>query len=238
MTITAQSFPNAAGQEKAMRSKIFTIQVLRGFDMKRPQGAGGHQQREMQPFFHFQFYTFEYTSPVAAGANNPQFDIKRQFEVELNDQLIDYVKSQVLKIDLIDESVELANGASDYIGSVRIPLKGLSITSTMVEEIVDAFPVRDASGAETGRLEVKVSCRDYQGLSSDMIGGGGETFVMSKFQEREVIGRIAEKFAFSEMQSIDMIFDMLIEPGGMDLTRVSKKRFRDYILEITDRVRQ
>ena len=34
-----------------------------------------------------------------------------------------------------------------------------------------------------------------------------------------------------------MIFDMLIEPGEMDLSRVSKKRFRDYILEITDRVR-
>jgi hypothetical protein len=39
----------------------------------------------MQPFFHFQFYTFEYTSPVAAGGANPQFDIKRQFETELTD---------------------------------------------------------------------------------------------------------------------------------------------------------
>jgi hypothetical protein len=116
----------------------------------------GQAQREMQAFFHFQFYTFEYTSPVAAGGSNPQFDIKRQFEVELNDQLIDYVKSQVLKIDLIDESVDLAHGASDYIGSVRIPLKALNITSNLIEELVDAFPVRDASGAETGRLEVKV----------------------------------------------------------------------------------
>jgi hypothetical protein len=158
--------------------------------------------------------------------------------VELNDQLLDYVKSQVLKIDLIDESVDLANGASDYIGSVRIPLKGLNVTSTMVEEINDAFPVRDENGAETGRLEVKFSCRDYQGLSSDMLGTGGDTFIMNKFAEREIIGKIAEKFAFSEMQSIDMIFDMLIEPGGMELTRVSKKRFRDYVLDITDRVRQ
>jgi hypothetical protein len=31
---------------------------------------------------------------------------------------------------------------------------------------------------------------------------------------------------------------MLIEPGGMDLTRITKKRFRDYILDITDRIRQ
>ena len=70
-----------------------------------------------------------------------------------------------------------------------------------------------------------------------MVGGGGETYIMSKFTEREVIGRISEKFAFSEMQSIDMIFDMLIEPGGMDLTRITKKRFRDYIMDITDRIK-
>jgi hypothetical protein len=69
----------------------------------------------------------------------------------------------------------------------------------MIEEIADAFPVRDASGIETGRIEVKVSCRDYQGLTSDMVGGGGSTFTMSKFAEREIIGRIAEKFAFSEI---------------------------------------
>ena len=192
----------------------------------------------MQPFFHFQFFTFDYTSPVAAGGSTPHFDIKRQYEVELNDQLMDYIKTQVLKIDLIDESVDLANGASDYIGSVRIPLKALNVTSNLFEEITDAFPVRDANGVETGRLEVKVGCREYQGLSSDMIGGGGETYIMSKFTEREVIGSIAEKFAFSEMQSIDMIFDMLIEPGGMDLTRITKKRFRDYIMDITERIKQ
>ncbi len=129
----------------------------------------------------------------------------------------------------------MSHGASDYIGSARIPLKALNVTSNKLEEITDNFPIRDASGAETGRIEVKVSCRDYLGLSSDMVGG--DNFTMSKFTEREVIGRIAEKFAFSEMQSIDMIFDMLIEPGSMDPTKITKKRFRDYILDITDRVR-
>ena len=150
------------------------------------------------------------------------------------------MKTQVLKIDLIDESVDLSHGASDYIGSARIPLKDLNVTSNLIEEIADNFPVRDATGAETGRLEVKVSCRDYHGLSADVLGGngGGDTFIMSKFAEREVVGRIAEKFAFSEMQSIDMIFDMLIEPGGMDPTKITKRRFRDYILDITDRIRE
>jgi hypothetical protein len=34
---------------------MFTVQVLRAFDLKRPAGALGQGmlQREMQPFFHF-----------------------------------------------------------------------------------------------------------------------------------------------------------------------------------------
>lgn len=61
--------------------------MLKGFDLKRPEGAlsQGLKSREMQPFFHFQFFTFDYTSPVAAGGSTPQFDIKRQFEVDLTD---------------------------------------------------------------------------------------------------------------------------------------------------------
>ncbi len=67
---------------------------------------------------------------MAAGGANPQYDIKKQFEVELNEQLMDYMKTQVLKIDLIDESVELSHGASDYIGSARIPLNLLNVTAS------------------------------------------------------------------------------------------------------------
>jgi hypothetical protein len=53
MTISAgqQADP---GQKKG-RSKIFSIQVLKGFDLKRPVGGLGQglNSREMQPFFHF-----------------------------------------------------------------------------------------------------------------------------------------------------------------------------------------
>jgi hypothetical protein len=53
MTISAgqQADP---GQKKG-RSKIFSIQVLKGFDLKRPVGCLGQglNSREMQPFFHF-----------------------------------------------------------------------------------------------------------------------------------------------------------------------------------------
>jgi hypothetical protein len=40
--------------------------------------------------------------------------------------------------------VDLSHGASDYIGSARIPLKALNITSNLLEEIADAFPVYDS----------------------------------------------------------------------------------------------
>ena len=63
----------------------------------------------MQPFFYYQFYTYEYTSPIVNGSN-VVFDVSKQFEVEINEQFLDYMKSSVLKIDFIDESVELREG--------------------------------------------------------------------------------------------------------------------------------
>lgn len=132
------------------RSKVVTIQVLKCLDLKRPdQGvSSAFRTKEMQPFYFFQFYTFdEYVSPVMQGSN-PNFDIRKQFECEQTEQFIDYMKSQVLKIDIIDESVDIAksgNEAKDYVGSVRIPLKSLILGGgTTPEEIADCFPVKDA----------------------------------------------------------------------------------------------
>lgn len=218
------------------------------FDLKRPDGTSvntrGMIARDMHPFFVMQFYTFEYMSPISQGSS-PHFDIRKQFEVELNDQLVEYMRTQVLKIDLLDDNVELnqVNGAvsKDYIGSVRIGLNKLQINSAQTEEIADNFPVKDHAGNEVGRIEVKIMCRDYQsGGIIDMMSGGkpGDTFTISRFAEREIIGKIAEKFADSLMQSIDMIFDMLIEPGSLDPNRISKLRFKDYILDITDSLRE
>lgn len=34
------------------------------------------------------------------------------------------------------------------------------------------------------------------------------------------------------MDSIDMIFDMLLEPGQYDSLKISKYRFKDYVLSI------
>jgi hypothetical protein len=75
----------------------------------------------------------------------------------------------------------------------------------------------------------------YQGnLGDDSQGGHNhhETLQISKYQETEVIKAIASKFADSLMESIDMIFDMLLERGATDQQRVSKFRFKDYALSI------
>lgn len=48
--------------------------------------------------------------------------------VDANPQFLNYMKTQVLVIDLIDESVDMTiQGMRDYIGSVRIPLREVII---------------------------------------------------------------------------------------------------------------
>ena len=48
---------------------------------------------------------------------------------------MEYMRTQVLKIDLIDESVELKEGQDDYIGSVRIPLREILMNEEVVDKI-------------------------------------------------------------------------------------------------------
>lgn len=118
---------SAGGGQLRSRSKVITIHVMSCRELKRPdQASAALRSREMQPFFFYQFYTFEYTSPVLVG-NSPDFDMRKQYQVEYTDQLIEYMKTQVLKIELIDESVDItkAPAVSDYIGCVRVPLKDL-----------------------------------------------------------------------------------------------------------------
>ena len=85
----------------------------------------------MQPFFSFDFYTFEYRSPTASG-NNPNFGVTQRYEVNYNQEFRDYQRQHCLKIDFIDESVDLNTQPeiNDYIGSARIPLKDIGEKET------------------------------------------------------------------------------------------------------------
>ncbi len=67
---------------------------------------------------------------------------------------MEYMKTGVLKIDFIDDSVEAMEGQRDYIGSARIPLRQLM----MDDHIADNYAVVDEVGKEHGRVEVKIGC--------------------------------------------------------------------------------
>lgn len=172
-SIVTDYVPHQLGGLKK-RSKIVTIHILKCFDLRRPGDSSYSGGKEILPFFHFNFFTFEYTSPSLTGPQ-PYFDIKKQFECEVNEQFMDYMKTQVLKIDLIDESVDInaqGGGQKDYIGSVRIALKELMIQ----EEFADNLPVRDELGQESGRMEVRVSCKDHSPYPYATGAGGMDTF--------------------------------------------------------------
>ena len=202
------------------KKKVVQVHVMKCFELKRTDATYRH--KEMQPFFSFQFFTFDFQSPVLNG-NNPFFDVKKQFEVELNEQFLEYMRTQVLKIDLIDESVDMTQvGQKDYIGSVRIPLREVM----MQDEFADCFPVKDEQGNETGRMEVRVSCKDYQPYPYGDIPD--QAFLTSKYAEQELLKVIAAQFAMAGIEDTDLIFDMLLE-NPVD-QRVSKQRFKDYLL--------
>lgn len=82
----------------------------------------------MKPFFSFDFYHFEFRSATALG-NNPIFESTKRYEVEDTNELRDYMKKKMLRIDFIDESVDMDafkhNDMADYLGAVRIPLHTL-----------------------------------------------------------------------------------------------------------------
>ena len=72
---------------------------------------------------------------------------------------MNYVKNEVFKIDFIDESVEMhQDGARDYIGSARIPLKNLLTRG----EISGDLEVRDEYGGITGKVNVRMTLHDAQ----------------------------------------------------------------------------
>ena len=96
------------------------------------------------------------------------------------------------------------------------------------EEFADNFPVKDENGQETGRIEVRLSCKDYSPYPYDG-QQDDRNFTVSKYAERELITLIADKFAQSGTEDIELIFDMLLT--NQDPEKITKTRFKDYLLE-------
>jgi hypothetical protein len=95
-------------------------------------------------------------------------------------------------------------------------------------------------GRVKGDLLVVFQVRDYSAIAEGIsqLRGGGTDAYFTKVQEKEIISKIADKFADTLLESIDMIFDMLIAPGSYDSSKISTLRFKDYIMDIGVDVRE
>ena len=62
--------------------------------------------RNIMPFFAYDFYTFEVRSATVPGSS-PLFSSVKQFEVDASKDFENYMKTETLKIDLIDEGVDI-----------------------------------------------------------------------------------------------------------------------------------
>ena len=93
---------------KLYNKKIFEVSVIRcrGLERGDARSSKSSKPQPMEPFFSFDFYTFEYRSPTAKGAD-PTFEVTKRYEIEDSPEVQDYFKYQFLKIDFIDESVDL-----------------------------------------------------------------------------------------------------------------------------------
>ena len=64
----------------------------------------------------------------------------------------------------------MREGQNDYIGSARIPLRDILLN----EVVADSFPVKDEIGRENGRIDLRITCKDYssyaQGVYADYEG--------------------------------------------------------------------
>jgi hypothetical protein len=83
----------------------------------------------MQAFYFFEYYIFgEYHSATVPG-NNPLFDHTQRYEIDYNLEFVEYMKTVVLPITFIDESVELTNNdkPNDFIGKAYVPLRDLLV---------------------------------------------------------------------------------------------------------------
>lgn len=102
----------------------------------------------------------------------------------------------------------------------------------MMDDIVaDNYPVVDEMGKENGRVEIKITCKDFDmdayGAATDLRGGDNATSI-SRVMERDILKKIGEKLAEIPFVDIDMFFDFfLADSEQQQANKVSKKHFKE-----------
>ena len=82
------------------RRKLITVQVVAGKDLKVKYGQIAH----IQPFFYYQFYTFEERYSSTGQGPNPVFEDTQNYEVVFDAKLVDYLSRQPLELILFDDN--------------------------------------------------------------------------------------------------------------------------------------
>ena len=180
----------------------------------------------MKPFFTYDFYTFTHESAVVLGTE-PNFADKKQFQVELTSEFLNYMKQTVFKIDFIDESVEMTQtGSRDYIGSARIPLQNL----LSKKELNGMVEIRDEHGAITGSVMVRMILHDAKEQAETAMYGDPIGVMQYKRIHMDVINKIAKSFSNGDFEEIDMYLDMLFMKDNTSMQRVTREMFVDFIM--------
>lgn len=75
--------------------KVMEILVKRCINLKRADAqfnSAAFNPKLMQPFFSFDFYTFECRSATSDGPN-PVFEMTQRYEMEYTQELVDYMRT-------------------------------------------------------------------------------------------------------------------------------------------------
>ena len=160
---------------------------------------------QMQPFFFYQFYTFEDRYSCTSAGVNPRFNDTFSYEVLVDNKAINYFESQNLEVILFDDNAPIAgvnldqaaggkvNENDDMIGVCRIPMANLATGCSMH----DTLPIKNMeTGKEIGKLEVKIDIMDLEMQQQEgLFAKASQDLVFSKEFEREIVMTIARKLA-------------------------------------------
>lgn len=107
--------------------KLVTISVVRCENLQ----TAYESVRNVEPFFFYQFYTFDDRYSKNGMGVNPEFHDTYSYEVNFDSKAVSYFERELLEIFIFDDKAPItgkelngkANQNDDMIGVARIPLK-------------------------------------------------------------------------------------------------------------------
>ena len=185
----------------------------------------------MKPFFSYEFYKFDFKSATASGSN-PEFESTKRYEVEQNKELLDYMKRQTLKIDFIDESVDMEafkyNEMADYIGSVRFPLHRMLQESSFQGK----FEIVNMNKEVMGQVQLILKFVDADSPEAlALLNTERENEYKSQIIQKQVKYTIVQSLVEFDLPDLDTVLDMLFTAEKINKNReVAIDTFREWIL--------